>query len=194
MLVLAQAETSETITLEPVLLQRVLPRLLAAMEPLQGNHQLKASFADNLPPVLANAAFVEQIVQNLVRNSEKYAAVGLVEVSVSSQDAEVTISVADRGRIMQQEQVDQMLETFYRDPVSSRTVSGLGLGLPVCKRLAEVQHGSLVAHPRDGGGVVVTLTLQAADAGSALDDPWGNEGPPATQAIAGSAQHAAAGE
>ena len=97
MLVLAQAETSETITLEPVLLQRVLPRFLAAMEPLQGNHQLKASFADNLPPVLANAAFVEQIVQNLVRNSEKYAAVGFVEVSVSSQDAEVTVSVADRA-------------------------------------------------------------------------------------------------
>lgn len=163
MLVLAKAETLADVVLEPLLVQRVVPPLLDSLRPLQGCRELQCRLPEDLPPVLANSMFFEQIVQNLVRNSEKYAEPSTaVEVWAASDGAHVTISVADRGRAFEQQQVDQMFETFYRDPESAPRVSGLGLGLPVCKRLAEAQHGAISAAPRPGGGIVVTLTLPAA--------------------------------
>lgn len=163
MLVLAKAETLADVILEPLMVQRVLPPLLESLRPLQGCRDLLCRLPDDLPPVIANSMFFEQIIQNLVRNSEKYADPSRpVEVWAASDGAHVTISVADRGRAFEQEQVDQMFETFYRDPKSALRASGLGLGLPVCRRLAEAQQGTIAAAPRPGGGIVVTLTLPAA--------------------------------
>jgi signal transduction histidine kinase len=162
MLVLAKAETVADVIVEPVLVQRLVPPLLQALAPLQGCRDLRSDIPEALPPALANELFLEQIIHNLVRNSEKYAAPGQpVELSAAAEDAAVVVSVADRGRVFEQQQVDQMFESFYRDPETSARVSGLGLGLPVCRRLAEVQGGSIAAAPREGGGIVVSLRLPA---------------------------------
>ncbi len=114
--------------------------------------------------MLGNALFFEQIVQNLIRNSEKYSSEeGVIEVTAAFDDPFVTISVADRGKTFTQRQVDQMFETFYRDPEAAARVSGLGLGLPVCKRLAEAQRGTVRGVARRGGGLRVILTLRTDD-------------------------------
>lgn len=56
-----------------------------------------------------------------------------------------------------------MFEAFYRDETSAVQVSGLGLGLPVCRRLAEAQCGKIEAYPRPGGGLVVEYWLPVAE-------------------------------
>jgi signal transduction histidine kinase len=160
MLVLSRAETPADTNTEPILLQRVLPKLLEGMEELNGARRLSVALEPGLPPVVANQLFVEQVVTNLIRNSEKYSAEGAeIQVRVEGRQDGVAISVADRGQEFDQVQVDRMFEAFYRDPEHSPRVPGLGLGLPVCKRLTEAQGGSIAARPRDGGGLEVTVTL-----------------------------------
>jgi signal transduction histidine kinase len=164
MLVLSRAETAAETNTEPLLLQRVLPPVFEGLVPLKGSRRLNVTFESNLPPVTANSVFMEQVITNLVRNSEKYAAEGTdVEVRIEACRESVAITVADRGAELDQPQIDRMFEAFYRDSANSPRVSGLGLGLPVCKRLTEVQGGSISARPRVGGGLVVTVAVPMAE-------------------------------
>jgi signal transduction histidine kinase len=163
MLVLSRAETAAETNTEPLLLQRVLPPVLEGMQPLEGRRQLQVWIEPGLPPVTANPVFVEQIVTNLIRNSEKYAAEDAdVEVRLESAESSVAMTVADRGSQLTATEVNRMFDAFYRDPSGSPKASGLGLGLPVCKRLTEVQGGSISARPRPGGGLEVTVALPTA--------------------------------
>ena len=163
MLILSRAEAAGDTITEPVLLQRFLPALCARLMPLGGSRELLLDVQPDLPPANVNPVFVEQVLVNLVRNSEKYAAENeQVEVRAKSIGDCVAITVADRGALLTQAQVDQMFDAFFRDPAQSARVSGLGLGLPVCKRLTEVQGGSVLARPRTGGGLAVTVTFPAA--------------------------------
>jgi len=112
---------------------------------------------------MGNVVFFEQIIENVVRNAEKYSAEHqTVELVASCDGPDVSISISDRGRQFDQSHVEAMFETFYRDPETATRVAGLGLGLPVCRRLAEVQGGSVRASARAGGGITVTLTLPVA--------------------------------
>jgi signal transduction histidine kinase len=163
MLILSRAETTGDTNTEPVLLQRILPPLLRALTPLRGARELRLTVQPNLPPANVNPVFVEQIVANLIRNSEKYAAENEpVEVRLEAIDDLVAITVADRGSPLTESQITQMFDAFYRDPEHSARESGLGLGLPVCKRLTEVQGGSIRARPRPGGGLEVTVAFPSA--------------------------------
>jgi signal transduction histidine kinase len=163
MLVLSRAETRDEVDPEPLLLQRVLPKLVTELTPLRGGRNLTLKMENDLPPVLANPVFLEQILRNLVRNSEKYAAERRpVQLEAKHVNGTVGISVADHGAILEPAQVHQMFELFYRDPAQARRASGLGLGLPVCKRLTEILGGSIEAHPRAGGGLCVTVSMPVA--------------------------------
>ena len=163
MLILSRAETTGDTNTEPVLLQRILPPLLRALTPLRGARELRLTVQPDLPPANVNPVFVEQIVANLIRNSEKYAAENEpVEVRLEAIDDLVAITVADRGSPLTESQITQMFDAFYRDPEHSARESGLGLGLPVCKRLTEVQGGSIRARPRPGGGLEVTVAFPSA--------------------------------
>src|SRR5687768_8330777 len=163
MLILSRAETTGDTNTEPVLLQRILPPLLRGLTPLRGARELRLTVQPDLPPANVNPVFVEQIVANLIRNSEKYAAENEpVEVRLEAIDDLVAITVADRGSLLTESQIAQMFDAFYRDPEHSARESGLGLGLPVCKRLTEVQGGSIRARPRPGGGLEVTVAFPSA--------------------------------
>lgn len=163
MLILSRAENAAETASEPTLLQRTLPPVLERMRPLRGSRPLEINVAKDLPPVNANPVFVEQVVGNLVRNSEKYATAGEpIKVSIESRDGRVAIVVADRGPVLSADEVRQMFEPFYRDPKHELTTAGVGLGLPVCKRLTEVQGGTIEAHPRRGGGLEVTVQFDIA--------------------------------
>lgn len=163
MLVLSRAGSESETNVEPVLFQHTFPPMLEALKPLRGGRDLIVSVPPDLPPANVNSVFVDQVVTNLVRNSEKYAAAGQpVEVSLEARDDSVVITVVDRGAEFTQSQVRQMFEPFYREPEQAARQSGLGLGLAVCKRLTEVQGGSISARPRDGGGLEVAVSFPTA--------------------------------
>ena len=115
---------------------------------------------EGLPPVTANPTFFEQIIENLIRNAGKYGDPKFpIEVRAETRREYVRCSVADRGQPLEVGEIEQMFQPFYRHNRTAARVSGLGLGLPVCKRLAEVQHGRIHAEPRRGGGLEIALEI-----------------------------------
>jgi signal transduction histidine kinase len=57
------------------------------------------------------------------------------------------------------DETDRMFERFYRSQDVPSRVTGVGIGLTVCRRLIEAQNGRIWAEPREGGGLVVSFTL-----------------------------------
>ncbi len=159
MLIVARADLGHTVDLEPVLLQRIIPALLRRMD--GGIAESRLAMDPDLPPVYANAGFVEQIITNFLTNATKYGADGApIEIAVQpASGAEcIEITVGNAGDTLDANQVERFFEPFFREERSPGKL-GLGLGLSVCKRLAEAQGGEVRARPRASGGLEITLSL-----------------------------------
>jgi phosphoserine phosphatase RsbU/P len=166
MLIVARSGVTETVDLEPVLLQRLVPTVTSRERNSENPRSLAVRMESDLPPVLGNPGFIEQIVENFVTNACKYSSPDSpIEVSVkrSEEAGFLQVTVGNDGDPLTAADVDRFFEPFYRDEANRHRRQGLGLGLTVCQRLAEVQHGKVTATPREGGGLEITLKLPTAE-------------------------------
>ena len=103
--------------------------------------------ARNLSPVFyANVDndHLREVVGNLIENAIKYTPSGEVTVDISGDDSKVVISVADTGLGIPKEDQAHLFQKFYRvDNTATREIGGTGLGLYLCRRLAEVMGGRI---------------------------------------------------
>ena len=80
------------------------------------------------------------------------------EIQISIQDK--AVSVRDFGRGMSAHDLARVTQPFYRaDPARSRATGGLGLGLYLCRRIAEAHGGTLSLASELGAGTEVTVHL-----------------------------------
>lgn len=116
-------------------------------------------------PTMGNAVLLERLVQNLVENGVRYNVPdGWVRVtSDTGPDGTVELVVSNTGPVVPPYEVSGLFEPFRRlaaDRLASRP--GAGLGLSIVRAVAHAHGGQVQAHPRDGGGLVVTVTLPTA--------------------------------
>jgi CheY-like chemotaxis protein len=99
-------------------------------------------------PVLGDETRLEQIALNLIENACKYTpAGGHVQVRVAIQDGEVELGVQDDGSGIAPELLPHVFDLFVQgERTLDRAQGGLGLGLPVVKRLVELHGGTVSAH------------------------------------------------
>lgn len=160
MLVLARVEAADAITPEPVLLQRVLPRLVAPYSAGFSGHEVTVSVQPDLAPVAAEPTYIEQIIQNLITNADKYSPPGAsIEVAAWEEGGRARVAVRDRGVGIAPEEIDRIFEPFFRSGRTSRHTAGVGLGLSVCARLADAMGGQMWARSREGGGSEIGVML-----------------------------------
>ena len=172
LLAIARADLSEEIRGEPTAIVPSLEQVVKQFASRRPGRPIDMRAAPGLPPVLAEMAYLRQIVTNLLSNADKYSEAGLpIDVEVTAGGDECQIKVLDRGPGVLPEEIDQIFDSFYRSPATARQASGKGLGLTVCKRLAEAMSGRIWAAPREGGGLEVGFSLPLAiDADSVEPD------------------------
>ncbi|MCI7641369.1 MAG: HAMP domain-containing histidine kinase [Subdoligranulum variabile] len=146
----------ETITLQPTALAALWPRLQAACPgvPLQ----LPACDA----AVQADADLLLDLLCNLVGNAVKASKPGQpVEVRAADNGDTVTLTVADHGCGIPQSEISRVTEPFYMvDKSRARKQGGSGLGLALCKRIAEVHGSDLHIESTPGEGTRVSVILR----------------------------------
>lgn len=110
---------------------------------------------DSVPALQTDESKVSQIVRNFISNALKFTEKGEVRVSTTYDAArdEVIFSVKDTGIGIAPEHRERIFEEFAQiDSPLQRRVKGTGLGLPLCKRLAELLGGHVEVTSRVGVG------------------------------------------
>ncbi|RDS82049.1 sensor histidine kinase [Dyella psychrodurans] len=102
---------------------------------------------------------LRRVLGNLVDNAIKYGGAAEVGAWRNAQGA-LCIAVSDRGPGIPEEELEQVLQPFYRLEASrNRDTGGAGLGLAIAAQLTRAIGGNLTLANREGGGLVATVTL-----------------------------------
>ncbi|MET9594146.1 ATP-binding protein [Streptomyces sp. NPDC006516] len=112
--------------------------------------------------VQGNGVLLERIALNLVQNAVRYnvAEGGWVEVTTELQHGQALLVVSNTGPVVPAYEIDNLFEPFRRLR-TERTGSdkGVGLGLSIARSVARAHGGRIIAEPREGGGLVMRVTL-----------------------------------
>ncbi len=133
---------------------------LAAPGARERRAKLRLLLAEDLPPVLADPVQLQQVVLNLVANSldamgDTELANREITIATARRDAAmVEITVRDRGAGLSEEARQRLFEPFF-----TTKQSGLGMGLCICKSIAEAGGGTLEALEGEGPGAAFRLAL-----------------------------------
>lgn len=153
---------------EPVDLRRMAHELLSAMNMKAAEKSL--GFSLNVGPgvpsqTLSDPVRIRQVLTNLIGNAVKFTDTGEVSLriySVSDGDGDfIAFEVKDTGPGIPEERLQRLFEPFTQARSSDSQHGGLGLGLTISLRLAEVLGGSLTVSSQRGIGSTFTFRLPA---------------------------------
>ncbi|AWB66806.1 two-component system sensor histidine kinase [Saccharobesus litoralis] len=130
----------------------------------------------NLPEwVKGDAVRLTQVINNLLSNAVKFTEQGHISVkaSVIEQEAEYcfTLAVTDTGIGIKPEQIEHIFESFTQaDSSTTRKYGGSGLGLALCKRLADLMSGQLSVSSVIGQGSKFELSVPLYPSAVSVND------------------------
>ncbi len=127
---------------EPTDLNTLLREVLAAGF---SGQPVELALADELPPLLLDRPRATLLVRNLIDNACRHGAGGTVAVTTQADGDGVTLTVRDHGPGVPADQLGRLAEPFYRpDSARTRSAGGVGLGLYLCRLVAQSHGGTLV--------------------------------------------------
>lgn len=120
---------------------------------------------------------IRQIATNLIGNAIKFTEAGHVQVSVkpASRTGVIALAVTDTGIGMTAQQMDRIFNPFVQaDSSTTRRFGGTGLGVSICRQLAEAMGGRIEVEsvPDQGSVFRVLLPLPVADGVAPSDDAF----------------------
>lgn len=148
------------------MIRQALRRVTPAME--ERDIRFTLSIAPEIDSCVTDANRVEQILINVLRNAVRHSPEGgRITVEVSSGDSTVILLVGDEGPGVPPDQIERIFDVYETRAFEER--EGVGLGLPLSRRLARLLGGDLVAEHRIGVGGRFRLELPRSDPN--MNDP-----------------------
>jgi signal transduction histidine kinase len=129
-----------------------------------GGRGVMLNLATDLPALKLDPTRLKLLLRNLLDNALRHGAGAVTPpvVGTSRQDDHVLLTVRDHGPGVSEAQLQQLGGAFYRaDAARARSTGGVGLGLYLCRLVAEAHGGTLTirnAHP----GLAVDVRLPAS--------------------------------
>lgn len=130
--------------------------------------------APHLPPLWVDETKLRQILLNLLTNAVKFTLAGgeITVAAALASDGALALSVADTGIGMAAEDIPRALAPFVRlADAHVQETEGVGLGLPLCKRLAELHGAELAIVSEPGLGTTCTVRFPPWRSAAAAERP-----------------------
>ena len=135
-------------------LEELLNDMMPAIK-VPDNVTLSMAFDEGLPTVWADGGLLRRVFTNLVTNAiQAMLQGGDLKIEGHAMGGEVHVSVEDTGVGISKEAQANLFK-----PLITTKPKGMGLGLPVCKRMIEVHKGRIVVESEVGVGTTFTVRL-----------------------------------
>lgn len=145
---------------------RVIEMCLAevAVNAAEGGVSIEVALDKHLPCIVSDESRLKQIITNLLSNAVKFTPVGgraSISAKATMREGKVTdyyIMIQDTGIGMKEEDIPRATEKFGQlDAGLNRKFEGIGLGLPLTKKLIEIHNGQLIINSTVNKGTIVTV-------------------------------------
>jgi signal transduction histidine kinase len=132
-------------------------RVLAAQKRIELDFQGDAKLA----PLLIDRGKIEQVLNNLIGNAVKYSHPDTrITVEIVGAETLVTVSVADQGQGIPEEDLPKLFKAFGRTSVQATAgEQSTGLGLAIARKIVEGHGGTMSVQSRVGEGSTFSFTL-----------------------------------
>ena len=156
----------ETLGAAAVHIEDIVKTSMVRADTLTRYHRVHVSIEPGLPMLSVDRAAIAEVLYILLDNASKYAPAGssiAVSVVRTAEDM-ARLVVADEGPGIAPDLRERVFEQFFRvpgrDAADPRRAPGIGLGLPIARRLVEAQAGKIwIETPASGSGTAVVLEL-----------------------------------
>jgi two-component system sensor histidine kinase KdpD len=143
-------------------LDEIVGSALTRLEDHLGERSIRVQLPEDLPLLRVDPVLLEQLFVNLLENAAKYTPPGAaIEIRAQRDRAEVAIEVIDHGPGLPPGSEEKVFDKFYRGAHAG--VSGAGLGLPICRGIAEAHGGTITARYQPAAGALFRITLPVSE-------------------------------
>lgn len=145
-------------------LNKILEEICIDNEELIDEHQVKIN-TDTLPDLYCIPLLIKQLFSNLIINSIKFSRPGVppevkINCTLTEADGNIfyEISLADNGKGFDNQYAQVIFQVFQRLDRTTAT-ERTGIGLAICKKIAEIHKGAIRAEGKLGVGATFTILL-----------------------------------
>jgi PAS domain S-box-containing protein len=156
-----------TLEVEPIHLPVVVAAALDSIRPAANARGVRlAETIEPVPLVSGDAHRLQQVIWNLLSNAVKFTgAGGSVVVGLRRRADTVELTVSDTGVGIRREALPFVFDRFRQaDPSTTRSQTGLGLGLAIVRHLVELHGGTVAVESVEGQGTTFAVCLPVQDA------------------------------
>ncbi len=155
----------EYVSFNPDKIMREAIQLLA---PLIKNKKVTINYnvRERIPEfVVGDPGRLKQILLNLLSNSIKFTNEGKINITVDFKNnlegsSTLNLRISDTGIGIPEGKINEVFSEFHQaDNNISYKYGGTGLGLPITKKLVELQNGSIEIESKDGRGTTITIHI-----------------------------------
>ncbi len=157
---------NDQVNFERINLKELLTELSSDIEVLAREKGLEFKLAPLEGLILeGDRVKLEQLFLNLLENAIRYTpSGGSISASVVREGKTAVIAIKDTGIGISKEHIPHLFERFYRvDKARSRAEGGAGLGLAICKHIAQVHNGKIKVESQAGKGSTFSVSLPLAE-------------------------------
>lgn len=135
---------------------QISEQVVAELAVLAAEKNIAIRVIGEVPPFMADARKVEQVLRNLISNAVKYIPNGKsvqIRWEKDPQKNKIVLRVIDDGQGIPAEHLDRLFERFYRiDKGRTRDAGGTGLGLAIVKHIMQSHGGNVSVKSTEGQG------------------------------------------
>ena len=147
---------------KPVEPLQLLHEVAGEMAPVASSYgqSLTLDLPPSLAPIRADRERLRQIVLNLLNNASKFTPEGGgITLRAKEKDAFLIVEVQDTGPGISDEEQQRLFKPYYRRESDREHLSGLGLGLALCKPLVELHGGQIWMESQEGKGSTFSFSM-----------------------------------